>query len=92
MINTQGMRLWIMVVICASTCFKERRQVWELIRHCISIGSPVIALGDINVICASNEKQGGKVFCPKIDMHEFSKFISSNLLIDLGFNGFSYTW
>ncbi|KAG1365174.1 hypothetical protein COCNU_12G001740 [Cocos nucifera] len=53
LINVPGMRPWIIVVIYASTCFGERRQVWDLITTYISTRYPMLAIGDFNVICTT---------------------------------------
>ena len=86
-ITVNGVQPWILGVIYASTCFRKRRKVWDMVGSCISIGQPVSLMGDFNVICSGQEKMGGKCYRETIERSEFKNFINSNDLIDLGFTG-----
>ena len=52
---------------------------------------PWICLGDFNEILASDEKNGG-VRWPMAPMLEFRRTLLHCSLVDLGFNGYRFTW
>ncbi len=72
-----------------TTC---RRYSWELLRRLKGMSDrPWLVLGDFNEIMSSDEKQGKLFRCPA-QMAEFREALNDCLLLDLGFQGYEFTW
>jgi hypothetical protein len=50
-----------------------------------------LVMGDFNEIMSSDEKQGKLLRCPT-QMAEFREALNDCLLLDLGFQGYEFTW
>ena len=67
-------------------------ETWRLLRHVYSQStSPWVCIGDYNKIISSKEKYG-KHPRPLPPMVEFRNTLLHYRLIDLGFNGYPYSW
>ena len=47
----------------------------------ISLGHPLVIMGDFNVVVSSDEKQGGKTFKETREVHYFRNFTSNSGMI-----------
>ena len=67
-------------------------ETWRLMRHLHARASlPWVRLGDFNEILSSNEKNGGNLR-PMGAMMGFQQTLLHCGLVDLGFNGYRFTW
>ncbi|OMO50810.1 reverse transcriptase [Corchorus capsularis] len=91
-VERPGESKFLLSVIYASPILEIRRRLWDsLIEFAGSVDVPWLVMGDFNDVLSSNEKLGGSV--PNIGRClSFSSMILTYGLIDLGFNGSSFTW
>lgn len=83
---------WILGVVYASTCGLDHWKLWVETEAVLSLGLPVVLIGDSNCIVNSIDKKGGKSFHMNRDIKEFRDFLWRTRLMDLDFNGPNYTW
>ncbi|KAH9684395.1 reverse transcriptase domain-containing protein [Citrus sinensis] len=70
----------------------RRRESWDLLRLLSSSSSlPWLCIGDFNDLLAANDKRG-KIVHPNWKLVGFQKAIEDCNLIDLGVEGYQYTW
>ncbi|KAK9195743.1 hypothetical protein WN943_003868 [Citrus x changshan-huyou] len=70
----------------------RRRESWDLLRLLSSSSSlPWLCIGDFNDLLAANEKRG-KIVHPNWKLVGFQRAIEDCNLIDLGVEGYQYTW
>ncbi|KAH9672066.1 reverse transcriptase domain-containing protein [Citrus sinensis] len=70
----------------------KRRESWDLLRLLSSSSSlPCLCIGDFNDLLAANEKRG-KIVHPNWKFVGFQRAIEDCNLIDLGVEGYQYTW
>ncbi|KAJ4851122.1 hypothetical protein Tsubulata_002429 [Turnera subulata] len=72
-------------------CINRRQVLEELARLRSKDEEPWICMGDFNAMTDDTDKEGGKEFCLTLNQR-FRDWIDTCGLIDLGFNGFCYTW
>ena len=65
---------------------------WELLWRLKGMSDrPWLVMGDFNEIMSSAEKQGKLLRCPA-QMAEFREALNDCLLLDLGYQGYEFTW
>lgn len=70
----------------------SKHLTWRLMRSIrSSCDNPCLFFGDFNEILCQNEKAGG-VMRSERDIHNFRHCIEECGLVDLGFQGSTYTW
>lgn len=79
------------IFVHAHCCISERKILWTDLSSIIKADTPVFIQGDFNVILNADEKKGGNLFSPNESL-DFLNFISTNSLVDIGFNGSNFTW
>ena len=83
---------WRLFGIYASTDEHKRRQQWDILgRSMEQVGEPTLLIGDFNDILSNGEKEGGN---PRstVSLRDFRNFVANNELVDLGFEGYPFTW
>lgn len=66
--------------------------LWDNITHSVnSFKTPIIIMGDFNVVGEAADKVGGNPDISK-SIEEFQEFISGAHLLEVPFKGISYTW
>ena len=91
-VHTQASPLWRLTGIYGHPEEQHKIETWRLMRHLHARASlPWVCLGDFNEILASDEKNGGvrRLMAP---MLEFRNTLLHCGLVDLGFNGYRFTW
>lgn len=70
----------------------QRQRTWHLIRH-LHLESPIpwFLGGDFNEILSNSEKTGGILRGPR-HMNAFNSTLIESSLVDMGYEGFPYTW
>lgn len=83
---------WLLSCIYAPHSRQRRSDFWsKLCELGNSFGGAWILLGDFNTILSHLDKCGGRDF-GSTSHNEFTDFVHSNTLVDLGFVGNKYTW
>lgn len=86
---TKAMKTWVMTIVYASPTPYNRKELWNYLNQVAGIiNHPWILAGDFNEIIAQNEKIGGS---ENFTSSGFANWIQDNSMIDLGFQGQSYT-
>ncbi|KAG0486107.1 hypothetical protein HPP92_008202 [Vanilla planifolia] len=70
----------------------HRRGIWQILREESTQDSPMMVLGDFNIVLSQEEKKGGKPFTFGLGQQEFHDVMQELSLVDLGFVGNRYTW
>ena len=84
--------LWRLIGIYEHLEEELKGETWRLMRHLHARASlPWVRLGDFNEILSSNEKNGGNLR-PMGAMMGFRQTLLHCGLVDLGFNGYRFTW
>ncbi|BFG29057.1 hypothetical protein CerSpe_153310 [Prunus speciosa] len=84
--------IWPFFGIYASTDDKNRKAQWLALQTRISrCPKACVVMGDFNEILDSSEKQGGNIRTER-SMHDFRSFVADSQLLDLGFEGYPFTW
>ncbi|KAM0955247.1 hypothetical protein EV1_023409 [Malus domestica] len=83
---------WHLCAIYASTDEKKRRDQWMSLSQRISrAGERCLLIGDFNDILSNDEKEGGK-YRSVASLRDFREFVARNELMDLGYEGYPFTW
>ncbi|CAN6580853.1 unnamed protein product [Malus baccata var. baccata] len=83
---------WHLFAIYASTDEKKRRDQWMSLSQRISrVGERCLLIGDFNDILSNDEKEGGK-YRSVASLRDFREFVARNDLMDLGYEGYPFTW
>ena len=83
---------WHLFAVYASTDEKKRRSQWESLSQRISkTEGRCLLVGDFNDILCNEEKEGGN-HRTVASLRDFREFVASNELIDLGYEGYPFTW
>ncbi|KAM1277853.1 hypothetical protein ACFX2J_029945 [Malus domestica] len=83
---------WRLFAIYTSTDERKRRTQWKTLSKRIEKDKDkCLILGDFNDILCNEEKEGGNYRCAA-SMREFRGFVASNDLMDLGYEGYPFTW
>ena len=83
---------WWLVIIYASTDDKKRAQQFALLSdHLAYYLEPCLLMGDFNDLLLNSEKEGGNMRTAT-SMRAFRNFVTDSCLLDLGFEGYPYTW
>ncbi|CAN6722681.1 unnamed protein product [Malus baccata var. baccata] len=83
---------WRLFAIYASTDERKRRSQWESLSKKIEKDKDkCLILGDFNDILCNEEKEGGN-FRGAASMRDFRDFVAGNELMDLGYEGYPFTW
>jgi len=69
-----------------------KRKVWQEVSTLIDQGTPVIMAWDFNYIDKVEDKRGGHPFAEDTASREFTHFLQSNGLIDMGSVRPRFTW
>ncbi|KAM2536188.1 hypothetical protein TB1_021659 [Malus domestica] len=81
-----------MLAVYASTDEKRRRAQWrELSMRVCSSQGKCIVIGDFNDIVDDEENEGGN-YRSMASIRDFRELLADNELLDLGFEGFPFTW
>ena len=84
--------LWRLMGIYEYPDEQQKPETWRLLRHLHSRSTlPWVCIGDYNEILNSSEKNG-KLPKPLPPMVEFQSVLLFCGLIDLGYNGYRFTW
>ncbi|XP_070679310.1 uncharacterized protein [Malus domestica] len=90
--DEEKMYHWRLFGIYASTDEKMRRDQWRALGNRIVKESDIcLLIGDFNDILCNGEKEGGKLKSVT-SMRDFREFIANNELVDLGYEGYPFTW
>ena len=91
-IHMQASLLWRLTGIYDHPEEQRKTETWRLMRQLHARASlPWICLGNFNEILASDKKNGG-VRRPMAPILEFRHTLLHCNLVDLGFNGYRFTW
>ncbi|CAN6579067.1 unnamed protein product [Malus baccata var. baccata] len=83
---------WRLFGIYASTNEKMRRDQWRALGNRIVKESDLcLLIRDLNDILCNGEKEGGKLRSVT-SMRDFREFVANNELVDLGYEGYHFTW
>ena len=82
---------WIISIIYASINGIQCRLLWQTATTIINLNLPTLLIKDFNCILSPSDKKGGHPFTLKRDINKFKSFVHSEGLIDLGFQGPSFT-
>ncbi|CAN6573468.1 unnamed protein product [Malus baccata var. baccata] len=83
---------WRLFAIYASTDEKKRKDQWKRLGKRIEQEPECcLLIGDFNDILCNEEKEGGN-YRPASSMRDFREFVASNELMDLGYEGYPFTW
>ncbi|KAM1745805.1 hypothetical protein ACFX11_012502 [Malus domestica] len=83
---------WRLFGIYASTNEKKRRSQWmQLSRRLEKDREKCLLIGDFNDILSNEEKEGGNMR-KAFSMRDFRDFVAQNELVDLGYEGYPFTW
>ena len=84
--------MWILTGIYGHPEEERKSETWRLMRHLHARASlPCVCLGDFNEILSFDEKNGGNLR-PMGAMMKFRQTLLHCGLVDLGFNGYRFTW
>ncbi|OMO51807.1 reverse transcriptase [Corchorus capsularis] len=91
-VQKPGMSKFLLTIVYASPILEIRRRLWSsMVDFSESVDVPWVVMGDFNDVANSSEKLCGQA--PSIGRClSFNGMILSCGLIDLGFNGPSFTW
>ncbi|CAL8168515.1 unnamed protein product [Prunus armeniaca] len=84
--------VWRLLTVYARTDERVHHRQWHTLNERIlRYNEPCIVVGDFNDILDSSEKAGGN---PRDErsMAAFREFVSDFMLMDLGFDGYPFTW
>ncbi|KAM1293707.1 hypothetical protein ACFX2H_013721 [Malus domestica] len=83
---------WRLFAIYASTDEKKRKDQWKRLGKRIEQESDCcLLIRDFNDILCNEEKEGGN-YRPASSMRDFREFVARNELMDLGYEGYPFTW
>ncbi|CAN6724078.1 unnamed protein product [Malus baccata var. baccata] len=83
---------WRLFAIYASTDEKKRNDQWKRLGKRIEQEPECcLLIGDFNDILCNEEKEGGN-YRPASSMRDFREFVANNELMDLGYEGYPFTW
>ncbi|CAN6542159.1 unnamed protein product [Malus baccata var. baccata] len=83
---------WRLFGIYASTDEKKRRDQWRTLGNRIGRERDLcLLIGDFNDILCNGEKEGGN-HRSAASMRDFREFVATNELLDLGYEGYPFTW
>ncbi|CAN6695621.1 unnamed protein product [Malus baccata var. baccata] len=83
---------WRLFGIYASTDEKKRRDQWRTLGNLIGRERDLcLLIGDFNDILCNGEKDGGN-HRSAASMRDFREFVANNELLDLGYEGYPFTW
>ncbi|CAN6579645.1 unnamed protein product [Malus baccata var. baccata] len=83
---------WRLFAIYASIDEKKRRSQWQSLSKRIEQDKErCLILGDFNDILCNEEKEGGN-YRGAASMRDFRGFVAGNDLMDLGYEGYLFTW
>ncbi|CAN6710400.1 unnamed protein product [Malus baccata var. baccata] len=83
---------WRLFAIYASTDEKKRKEQWTRLGKRIEQDRDCcLLIGDFNDILCNEEKEGGN-YRPASSMRDFREFVARNELMDLGYEGYPFTW
>ncbi|KAM1777718.1 hypothetical protein ACFX11_044341 [Malus domestica] len=83
---------WRLFGIYASTNERKRRGQWlELSRRLEIDRGNCLLIGDFNDILSNEEKEGGNQRMA-FSIRDFREFVAQNELVDLGYEGYPFTW
>ncbi|CAN6541494.1 unnamed protein product [Malus baccata var. baccata] len=83
---------WRLFAIYASTDERRRREQWKNLSKRINYDvNHCLLIGDFNDILCNDEKEGGNTR-PSSSLRDFRDFVARNELLDLGFEGYPFTW
>lgn len=82
---------WLFSGVYAPSTSQKRADFWDFVSGFgSSFGGAWLLLGDFNSVISPAEKSGGRAF-GSTSQNEFSDFVHSNALVDLGFIGNKFT-
>ncbi|XP_075665387.1 uncharacterized protein LOC142635056 [Castanea sativa] len=91
-VHTKAALEWRLTGIYGHPEDQRKSETWRLMRHLHARASlPWVCIGDFNEILASEEKNG-RIRRPMAPMLEFRHTLLHCGLVDLGFNGYRFTW
>ncbi|KAM1126958.1 hypothetical protein ACFX2B_041564 [Malus domestica] len=83
---------WRLFTIYASTDEKKKREQWKGLGNRIDQDRDCCFLiGDFNDILCNEENEGGN-YRSASSMRDFREFVARNELMDLGYEGYPFTW
>ncbi|XP_070675640.1 uncharacterized protein [Malus domestica] len=83
---------WSLLAVYASTDDKRRKRQWnELGKRISRMAGKCLVIGDFNDIVDDAEKDGGN-YRSMASTRDFRDFLADNELLDLGFEGYPFTW
>ncbi|KAM1551667.1 hypothetical protein ACFX10_043770 [Malus domestica] len=83
---------WWLFAIYASTDEKKRREQWqELSKRIAQDRDRCLLIGDFNDILCNDEKEGEN-HRPAASLRDFRDFVARDELMDLGYEGYPFTW
>ncbi|KAM1065468.1 hypothetical protein ACFX2B_020774 [Malus domestica] len=83
---------WRLFAIYASTDENKRREQWqELSKRIGQERDRCLLLGDFNDILCNEENEGGN-YRPAVSLRDFRDFVARDELMDLGYEGYPFTW
>jgi hypothetical protein len=83
---------WMLLLIRGPPEHKFRKKFWVLMKDLIlSFSSLWLIIGDLNSICSSVDKKGGRLGGSS-DSDWLNDFVANSGAIDLGFYGPQFTW
>ena len=92
LIYTDGNPTWRLTSFYGWPDEQRKKESWHLLKHLhLRYSLPWLCFGDFNEILCSGEKQGG-LPKPLQPMQEFRSALLHCRLVDLGFQGYQFTW
>lgn len=92
LVHEKNKHQWMLSIVCASLRPIVRKDLW---RYNLDMGAqiniPWVLIGGFNQIVAAKEKQGGRSFNPIMALKLIDTIDQCHLL-DLGFQGTTFTW
>ncbi|KAM1589719.1 hypothetical protein ACFX10_028582 [Malus domestica] len=83
---------WRLFAIYASTDERRRREQWKNLSKRINYDdNHCLLIGDFNDILCNDEKEDGNTRSIS-SLRDFRDFVARNELLDLGFEGYPFTW
>lgn len=83
---------WRLIIVYASTDDSKRAQQVGVLSKCISnYMEPCLLIGDFNDLLSDLEKDGSNRQTTN-SMRTFRNFVTNTCLLDLGFEGYPFTW
>lgn len=92
-VKMEGGNQWVRITgIYGIPEANQRHRTWDLIKNLGQASSlPWFLGGDFNEILHEGEKMGGGSRAPR-QMGAFNSALAENGLVDIGFEGFPFTW